>query len=286
MTHIPLQDWRRPVTPRSLALWSLSIAAPDPLPSARLVLEAEILDIGPPAMRVALGRLLREGMATQVSRGSYALGSAAAAIHAKARGWTDTEAAVKQWRGRWIIAIVDHLGRSDRRRVQARDRALRLTGLAPSASGAWVRPDNLARDAERLVTDLRGLGLDSDAVVLADCDAGARDDDAFRRLWPIAQLESGYRRWLRELTESAARVRSLSFRDAARETFLLGQSVIRAINSDPLLPAEMVDVGLRASVVEAMKDYDAMARHLWARIGSVAPPSATRDAHETGRAAA
>lgn len=105
-------------------------------------------------MRVALGRLLRDGMALLVARGVYALGRAAGAIHLKARGWGETEGRVRPWAGRWVTVLVDHLGRTDRRQVQARERALRLTGFAASPAGAWVRLDNLVTDLESLASDV------------------------------------------------------------------------------------------------------------------------------------
>ena len=54
--------------------------------------------------------------------------------------------------------------------------------------------------------------------------------------------------------------------EAARETLLLGQSVIRTINTDPLLPAEMVDAALRAEMIAAMQRYDTIGKGFWAKV--------------------
>lgn len=255
------------MTARTLAVWALSLASPGVLRVSLLISQAEVMGIEPMAMRVALARLSRERMAVLVARGSYALGPAATALHAKARHWSETEGDVRPWHGTWIVVLADHLGRTDRRQVQARERALRLTGFAASETGAWVRPDNLVRDAAALADELRGLGLDERAVILDGCGVGKVDEADFRRLWRVDLIESGYRHWLGEMSASAGRVRDLPAAEAARETLLLGQSVIRAINSDPMLPADMIDTCLRASVVAAMRQYDAMARGLWAQIG-------------------
>ena len=258
-----LHDWRRPVTPRSIALWSLSTADPQPLRTATLIERAAIFGIDAPAVRVALGRLTRDGLARQVERGVYAIGPEAAAVHAKARSWAKVEQTIRPWRGRWVVVQTDHLGRTDRARLQARERALRLSGFSRAASGLWIRPDNLRMDGRALAAGLRALGLDAEALLLADCSAQPADDAAFRALWPVADLEAAYRYWLDEMRASTERIATAPIPDAARESYLLGQSVLRAINSDPLLPAELIDVGLRGEMVDAMKRYNALALRFW-----------------------
>lgn len=258
-----LHDWRRPVTPRSIALWFLSTADPEPLRAGTLIERAAIFGIDPAAVRVALGRLTRDELARQVDRGVYAIGPGAAAVHAKARSWARVEQTIRPWQGRWVVVQTDHLGRTDRSRLQARERALRLTGFAVASSGLWVRPDNLRRDSLALAVGLEALGLDAGALLLAGCAAQPADDAAFRALWPVAELEAAYRYWLDEMRTSTKRVTAAAIPDAARESYLLGQSVLRAINSDPLLPAELIDVGLRGEMVEAMKRYNTLALRFW-----------------------
>ena len=266
MSQSVLHDWRDPVSPRSLALWLLSTSAPAPLSAGTLIGRAAIFGIEPAAVRVALGRLVREGMAQQPERGVYALGPAAAALHAKARSWTLVEANVRPWTGEWIVVLTHHLGRTDRSRLQRRERALRLTGFAHAGAGTWVRADNLRRTAAELRDELGGLGLEGEAPLLTGCIAEPAQDRSYRALWPVDALEQGYRYWRDEMAASEARVEHMATREAARETYLLGQSVLRAINSDPLLPAELVDVDLRGRMVEAMKRYNAMALGHWGSI--------------------
>lgn len=263
-----LHDWRRPVTPRSLAMWSLSTDAPQPLRASTLIERARIFDIDPAAVRVALGRLVREGSAVQVERGIYRLGPAAKALHAKARGWAEVEDGIRPWGGEWTIVLTHHLGRTDRPRMIARERALRLTGFAAADAGLWVRPDNLRRSAAALSDELLGLGLDPRAKLLTGCSASIHDNDMFRALWPTEDLEDRYRFWIFEMEKSETRVATLSKRDAARETFLLGQSVIRAINSDPLLPVELINASLRCEMIAEMKSYNVIGLRCWAVLES------------------
>ncbi|ONF95347.1 hypothetical protein SPHI_24390 [Sphingomonas jeddahensis] len=222
------------------------------------------MDLDGAAMRVALGRLCREGIARQVERGLYAIGPEGAVLDRRARGWGEAPQRVREWNGRWVIVLADHLGRSDRRQVRRRERALTLYGFAATAAGGWVRPDNLAEGLPDLAAELRAIGLDGDATVLGD--AVALADDGWRGLWPAAAIEAGYRFWIAEMAGSLARIPALSVEAAARETLLLGQSVIRAINRDPLLPAALVDVPLRDEMVAAMRGYDDAGKACWARV--------------------
>lgn len=267
MSQSTLHDWRTPVSPRSLALWLLSANAPAPFTASGLIERAAIFGIEDSAVRVALGRLVREGMAVQPDRGVYALGPAATALHAKARGWMRVEETVRPWAGAWLVVLTHPLGRTDRAGLQRRERALRLSGFAAAGAGTWVRADNLAQNTAALRQALAGLGLEGEAPLLAGCMAEPAQDAAWRALWPARALEAGYDHWLGEMAASSERVAQMATSDAARETYLLGQSVLRAINSDPLLPGELVDVRRRQAMVAAMQRYNAMALAHWARIG-------------------
>jgi phenylacetic acid degradation operon negative regulatory protein len=266
MSQFVLEEWRAPITARSLALGLLSTAR-EPMRVADLVRRAEVMGIDGAAMRVALGRLCRDAIVQQVERGLYAIGPAGAALDRRARGWADAPQRVRAWGGRWTIVLVDHLGRSDRAQVRRRERALSLYGFARASAGAWVRPDNLVAPLPDLVADLRAIGLDDDAIALGDSATLAEEDGAWRVLWPRDVLEAGYRFWTAEMAASLERLPAMSREAAARETLFLGQSVIRAINRDPLLPAALVDAGQREAMVAAMRHYDSAGKACWARIG-------------------
>lgn len=260
MSQFVLQDWRLPLSGRALALGFLSTAR-QPMRVADLVRRGEVMGLDGAAMRVALGRLCREGVVAQPERGRYAIGPAGAALDRHARGWAESSQRVRPWTGRWVMVLADHLGRTDRRQVRLRERALALYGFR-HAPGAWVRPDNLAeRD---LAAQMHAIGLDGDATIVSD--AARADDAAWRALWPVRQLERSYAFWIAEIAASLDRLGSLEREAAARETLLLGQAVIRAINRDPLLPAELVDVEARAAMVTAMLRYDAAGKACWAAI--------------------
>ena len=263
MSQIELHPWRRSVSARSLVLWFLSTLAPDPQRLLELTTRAAVFDIDPTAVRVALGRLVREELVMQPERGLYALGPAAAPLHAKARSWLNVEQSVRPWGGKWLLVLTHHLGRSDRRRLHSRERALRLTGFVEAVLGCWVRPDNVVKSNDALWSELVNLGLDNDSLLLEAVTALETDDVLFRNLWPRSRLEDGYRYWLNEIDKSMSHLPELPLTTAARESFLLGQSVLRAINSDPMLPEQLVTVELRSALVGAMRDYNTLAVKYW-----------------------
>jgi phenylacetic acid degradation operon negative regulatory protein len=108
------------------------------------------------------------------------------------------------------------------------------------------------------------LGLDEDAVVVSS-DQLLVDKATLDALWPRATLEGEYKRLIEAMQQSMCSVPELDDREAARETFLLGEAVIRQINSDPLLPDAMIDAPARRKLHKTMVAYDALGRSAWAR---------------------
>ena len=76
-------------------------------------------------------------------------------------------------------------------------------------------------------------------------------------------LDRTYATHIRTLTRSLARLPSLRFEDAARESFELGGQAIRAILFDPLLPDPIVDASERQRFVATMRAYDEAGREVW-----------------------
>ena len=66
------------------------------------------------------------------------------------------------------------------------------------------------------------------------------------------------------MAASEKRLGKMSNDDAARETFLVGEAVIRRINADPLLPAQMVDTRARRKLINRMVRYNETGRSVWA----------------------
>ena len=69
---------------------------------------------------------------------------------------------------------------------------------------------------------------------------------------------------MESMAVSSRQLEKLNLEDAARETFLVGESVIRRINADPLLPEQMVDTAARQQMIQAMMAYNTLGRSVWA----------------------
>ena len=65
------------------------------------------------------------------------------------------------------------------------------------------------------------------------------------------------------IQNSRSRLDTLPCQTAARETFLIGQSAIRLLNLDPLLPKEIIDTALLDHLHQDMIAYDKLGRKIW-----------------------
>ena len=70
--------------------------------SARYFVAAgEVFNIDQGSIRVALGRLVKDGSLNQSGRGLYQLGTRAGTLHRLVRNWSKVESSVKPWTGNW-----------------------------------------------------------------------------------------------------------------------------------------------------------------------------------------
>lgn len=243
---------------------SLADSAPEPrLEVARLVAAGRLLGIDAGAVRVAAARLVKKGVLTQASRGVYGIGGAGHGLHRRVLGWHRVETQVREWDGRWLAVFSAHLPRSQKSRLRARQRALRLRGFASFQAGLAVRPANLRSSAAELRGELVELGLDDEALLFGLDAEDPRWPIDPRRLWDTGALEASYRYNLTRLEQSRARLPALDVEAAARETLLVGRAVMRDILTDPLLPEALVDTALRRRMIVAMVDYDRLGKAAW-----------------------
>ena len=248
---------------RELILALLDSSAETSLKASYLVAAGELFSIDAGAIRVALARLVKDRSLTQVTRGAYGRGSRAGVLHHLVRNWATVEQGLRPWRGNWLGIYLAHLGRTDRTRVRKRERALRLLGFASADAALWVRPANLLDSLTTLHTRLIELGLDSTAVLLDIGSLVPAETLNPSMLWPRQTLEDSYRQHSAMLVESGHRLGGLDERDAARETLVAGREVTRHILLDPLLPEQLVDVGLRREMINQMIAYDRAGKRLW-----------------------
>ncbi len=250
-------------TARSLVLDLLSTLRRGTMPVGALVAAGEHFGLSENAVRVALARLFAAGRVERDERGRYRLGSAAAPVAERVRGWRSAEAPTRRWSGGWLaVHPTRPPGRGRARREH--ERALRLLGFRGLEPGLRLRPDNLRAALPELRETLAALGLGPGALVFELRDLDARAEARARGLWEVAALRAGYRRSLEELAASERRLGTLSEARAMVESFRVGGRVIRQLVLDPLLPDEILPGGERAALVDALRRYDRAGRDCWA----------------------
>ena len=229
----------------------------------RLIHAGSLFDIEPATIRVAVTRLMQSRHLESPERGVYAPGPKAKALTRRVQQWKDAEALTVDWDGSWLIALTRHLGRTDRKQVRARERALALSGYQQTAEGFWVRPGNLARDIGGHRSDLISIGADGDIHLHRAIETAPDNRLEWPALWSAERLKASYKAAIGAMQDSLARLPDMSKADGARETLLIGQAVIRAINFDPLLPPELGDETAFRRMVDTMKLYNETGIACW-----------------------
>ncbi len=267
-----------PLTPQDLSAKSLILSLISSTDADRqmigsLIHAGELFGIEPATMRVAATRLLKDGLLQSPERGVYVPGPKSQALTRRVQQWRDAGDKMVAWNGDWLVAMTHHLGRRDRRQLRTRERALALFGYQEAEAGLWVRPANLARPINDHRQDLIGIGADETIPVLRISEMAAPEMRGWPDLWSAQELEQSYNAAIRSMTESLGRIDGLSAADAARETLLIGQAAIRAINFDPLLPPELGNQALFLEMVATMRAYNEAGIDCWRAYHSAALPS-------------
>lgn len=256
-------------TAKRLVLSLLSAPSMESITARQCVEWGALFGIDAAAMRVAVGRMVKDQYLSSMRRGVYTMGPKGVVLRRTARSWVDAERRVGEWSGAWLLAQTAHLGRSDKAALRLREQALRLEGFAQLYTGMWCRPGNFLEPLTATRERLLSLGLDAQALlVCAEELLGVVLDR--QTLWPRRELEARYVTLTRAMSDSTRRLPELDVEDAARETFLIGEAVIRQINADPLLPDAMIDTRARRTMSKAMLEYDARGRDAWTRFQQLA----------------
>ncbi|MCH2190191.1 MAG: PaaX [Gammaproteobacteria bacterium] len=224
---------------------------------------AKVFEIEPAATRVAVGRLIKDQIIISVARGLYKIGPKGAQLVDQASKWSSIEDRLKQWDKRWLTVHTAHLGRSNKTSLRARERALRLNGFAELSQDLWCRPDNFHETIEETLARLTLAGLDCNAILMNVCYFPKQTTQRMSSLWPIKQIEDDYKQSIQKLESSIARLKLINIEDAIQESLMLGDTVIKQINSDPVLPYEMIDTNLRAQLIDSMCIYNNYGCQIW-----------------------
>ncbi len=216
---------------------------PPELPVAQLVRLTGLFGISENRARVALSRMVASGEATTDGSGRYRLAGHLA--ERQLRQSSSRAGATGPDDGTWWLAVVTTAGSTADVRG-ARRRALSYARLAELREGVWMRPANLA-------LRLPGL-LEPDVETMT-----ARPDRPAQlaaRLWDFGAWSAR----AGALLERLHRV-DPDRPEALAPGFELSASVLRHLQSDPLLPPELLPAGWPgASLRSAYDAWDARYR--------------------------
>jgi phenylacetic acid degradation operon negative regulatory protein len=229
----------------------------------QLIAWGELFKHEPATIRVAAGRLVKQGFLVAQQRGHYTIGTTDKSIHQLAATWRYSQDTVAQWNGGWISVYTAHLGRTCKQSIRNRERAFRLTGFKPLEKNLWCRPDNLMETADATFSRLVDIGLEENAILMKVDHFNHDLATSPVSLWSPKQLEKTYGILVALMGKSAERIVDFDVKQATRESFLIGEHVIRHINQDPLLPEEMLDVSARQTLLTTMIEYDRMCHPIW-----------------------
>lgn len=272
-------------TARHLILDLLLATEGVPLSAREAIVACALFDISANNARVALARLVSDGLIEIAERGSYVLSARAHELADDVATWRTAEQRVRPWSGDYIAVHCGGLGRSNRAVLRGRRRALDMLGFREFERGLWLRPDNIERNIGAVRGRLRRLGLEAEASVFVASGFEPAQEARVRALWDGRALTANYRklrerleRWLREHS-------SLAPDRAARDAFLLGGQAIRHVVYDPLLPDPLVDAEARHAFVDTVRRFDQVGKQIWQRLYDTslhAPPGASMTAASSG----
>ncbi len=235
---------------------NLLFAADEPVSSQVLVAVCRLFGITQNNARVTLARLTSDNMVEVPRRGFYRLGEGAIPLTGALEDWPNHEAQVCDWHNDWIGVFIGALGRTDRTGLRRRMRVLNLAGFEELEQGLFVRPNNLKGGVEALRKRLYQLGLESQARVFRLDSFSETEQQQAVALWDVDALTALYQQECDDMQQWMANADQLTIEEGARQSFVMGDEVLRNIAYDPMLPSELIDTGLRAKRVATMVEYD------------------------------
>lgn len=216
---------RKPLTARSVLLSVLLGTDPPRLPVNLLVRTTGLFGIAEGTTRTALSRMATAGEVA-TDDGWYSLASPRL-LERRSRQEASRHPVEAHWDGRWHQAVVLPGRRPAAERARLRS-ALGAGRLAELREGIWLRPTNVARPAGPDVS-----GVTWSATVPDDPDAVAQ------MLWDLPAWAVTAAELSTELAGLTPALEAGDRRPLA-DGFVLSAAVLRHLQADPLLPADLL----------------------------------------------
>jgi len=254
------------ITPRKLILDLLLAGDGQPLTSKEAVAACGLFQIGETSARVALTRLLADGLIKSVERGIYQLGPNAIELAGEIAAWRTIDRNVREWTGDYITVFTATLGRTDRTALVRRERALKMLGFRELDKGYYIRPNNIGTDLNLIIEKLRNLGLEQSAIVATSDHFETAVEAQIKRLWDGKALTKSYAALSKKLENWIAHADQLDLETAAQESLILGRSAIHQVVFDPLLPLPWVDPDVRNQFFAVVRHFDQVGKVIWLKL--------------------
>jgi phenylacetic acid degradation operon negative regulatory protein len=254
------------ITPRKLILDLLLAGEGQPLSSREAVSACYLFQIGETSTRVALTRLLADGLIKSVERGVYQLGPNAIELAGEVAAWRTIDRNVREWTGDYITVFTATLGRTDRSALVRRERALRMLGFRELDKGYYIRPNNIDIDLNIIIQKLRTLGVEHSAIIATAHHFEAAVEKRIQQLWDGKALTKSYAALSKKLEVWIANADQLSLETAAQESLILGRAAIHQVVFDPLLPLPWVDPAVRNQFFQVVRHFDQVGKVIWFKL--------------------
>jgi phenylacetic acid degradation operon negative regulatory protein len=209
---------------------------PAQLPVAQLVRLSGLFGISENRARVALSRMVGAGEATTDGSGRYRL--AGHLVDRQRRQSRSRSGRLDPYDGSWAVVVVTTSGSTAEVRG-ARRRALSYARLAELREGVWMRPANVE------VVLPAALDADLERMVARPTEPGR----LVERLWDVAAWSAGAADLLAALHALVPEGPG-----ALAPGFELSAAVLRHLQADPLLPADLLPEGWPGDRLRATYD--------------------------------
>jgi len=251
------------ITPRKLVMSLFNAPETTTLGIGQIIKAGSLFEFEPAAIRMTVTRLIKDDLIAPAERGVYKAGAKAIDLNSQVISWRTADTRTKQWCGQWLVALNGHLGRTNKPQLRSMIRAFQLTGFTEIEVGVWIRPANLVLKIDQLRHNLINVGMDPRTYLMMADQLSDEHQTVWSTSWPTDDLERNYRKMIATLKASTRSLKNMTNRSAARESLIIGESAIRLINLDPLLPKQIIDTTLFKQVVSSMNAYDKTGQTYW-----------------------